>query len=82
MVAADWDEDPCWTLPRILTLIGRMFHLTVSIATVWGTLRRAGHTPQQPIHSAAERGEQAIDQFKRYQWPAAKGPRTSASPSR
>jgi|SRR3954452_5164405 transposase len=73
--AAGWDEDQRWTLARVRTLIGRMFHLTVSIATVWETLRRAGYTPQQPIGRAAERDEQAIEHFTRYQWPAVKGSR-------
>ncbi|MBO3741625.1 winged helix-turn-helix domain-containing protein [Actinoplanes flavus] len=84
--AAGWNEDQRWTLARVRTLIGRMFHLTVSIATVWETLRRAGYTPQQPISRAAERDEQAIEHFKRYQWPAVKESRAgwargSASPT-
>ncbi|MEV0903225.1 winged helix-turn-helix domain-containing protein [Actinoplanes sp. NPDC049802] len=84
--AAGWDEDQRWTLARVRTLISRMFHVTVSIATVWETLRRAGYTPQQPVHRAAERDEQAIEHFKRYQWPAVKGSRAgwargSASPT-
>ena len=76
--AAGWDEDQRWTLARVRTLIGRMFHLTVSIATVWETLHRAGYTLQQPIHRAVERDEQAIDHFKRYQWPAVKDDMHSA----
>lgn len=84
--AAGWDTDQRWTLARVRTLIGRMFHITVSIATVWETLRRAGYTPQQPISRAVERDEQAIAHFKRYQWPAVKGSRAgwargSASPT-
>jgi transposase len=73
--AAGWDEDQRWALARVRTMIGRMFHVTVSIATVWETLRRVGYTPQQPISRAAERDEQAIEHFKRYQWPAVKGAR-------
>ena len=69
---AGWDEDQRWTLARIRTLIGRMFHLTVSIATVAETLHRAGLSPQQPIHRAAERDERAIEHWMRYQWPAVK----------
>lgn len=84
--AAGWDEDQRWTLARVRTLIGRMFHISVSIATVWETLRRAGYTPQQPIGRAAERDEAAIEHFKRYQWPAVKESRAgwvrgSASPT-
>ncbi|GAA0467086.1 hypothetical protein Aca07nite_71540 [Actinoplanes capillaceus] len=70
--AAGWDEDQRWTQARVRTMIGRMFHVTVSIATVWEMLRRAGYTPQQPISRAAERDEQAIEHFKRYQWPPVK----------
>jgi transposase len=44
--AAGWNEDQRWTLARVRTLIGRMFHITVGTATVWETLRRAGCTPQ------------------------------------
>lgn len=84
--AAGWDEDQRWTLARVRTMIGRMLHLTVSIATVWETLHRAGYTPQQPILRAAERDEQAIEHFKRHQWPAVKESRAgwargSASPT-
>ena len=73
--AAGWVEDQRWTLSRVRTLIGRMFHKTVALSTVWYVLRRAGFTPQQPITRAAERDEQAIAHWRRYQWPAVKGPR-------
>lgn len=84
--AAGWDEDQRWTLARVRTMIGRMFHVTLSIATVSETLRRAGYTPQQPVLRAAERDEAAIAHFARYQWPAVKGSRAgwargSASPT-
>jgi hypothetical protein len=39
---------------------------------VWYVLRRAGFTPQQPVTLAAERDEQAIEHWRRYQWPAVK----------
>ena len=70
--AAGWDEDQRWTLARVRTLIGRMFHVTVSITTAWEVLRRAGFTPQQPIQRAVERDEPAIDHWRRHQWPAVK----------
>jgi transposase len=73
--AAGWVEDQRWTLSRVRILIGRMFHKTVALSTVWYVLRRAGFTPQQPIARAAERDEQAIEHWRRYQWPAVKGPR-------
>src|SRR6266496_3547257 len=73
--AAGWVEDQRWTLSRVRTLIGRMFHKTVALSTVWYVLRRAGFTAQQPIMRAAERDEQAIAHWRRYQWPAVKGSR-------
>jgi transposase len=70
--AAGWAEDQRWTLARIRTLIGRMFHVSVSIATVSQILHRAGFSPQQPIQRAAERDETTIEHWRRYQWPAVK----------
>ncbi|GAA2714815.1 winged helix-turn-helix domain-containing protein [Actinoplanes palleronii] len=84
--AAGWTEDQRWTLARIQTVIGRMFHLTLSVPTVWQVLRRAGFSPQQPISRAAERDESAIAHWRRHQWPAVKESRAgwtrgSASPT-
>jgi putative transposase len=84
--AAGWDEDQRWTLARVRTLIGRMFHRTLAISTVAEILHRAGYSPQQPIVRAAERDEPAIEHWRRYQWPAVKGSRAgwargSASPT-
>ena len=70
--AAGRVEDQRWTLSRVRTPIGRMFHKRVALSTVWYVLRRAGFTPQQPITRTAERDEQAIAHWRRYQWPAAK----------
>lgn len=84
--AAGWVEDQRWTLARVCTMIGRMFHTTVAVSTAWELLHRAGFTPQQPIARAVERDEQAIEHWKRYQWPAVKESRAgwvrgSASPT-
>ena len=73
--AAGWDEDQRWTLARVRTVIGRMFHITLAISTVAEILHRAGFSPQQPIQRAAERDEPAIEHWKRHQWPAVKGSR-------
>jgi transposase len=70
--AAGWAEDQRWTLARVCTLIGRMFHVTVSVTTAWQILHRARFSPQQPIARAAERDEQAIERWRRHQWPAVK----------
>jgi transposase len=83
---AGWVEDQRWTLARVAALIRRMFHRTLSLQAVSVLLRREGWTPQQPVHRAAERDEQAIEHWRRYQWPAVKGARAgwargSASPT-
>jgi transposase len=70
--ASGWDEDQRWTLARVRTVIGRMFHLTLAISTVAEILHRAGFSPQQPIQRAAERDEPAIEHWRRHQWPAVK----------
>ena len=46
--AAGWVGDQRWTLSRVRTLIGRRFHKTVALATVWYVLRRAGFTGNNP----------------------------------
>lgn len=43
--AAGWDADQRWTLARVPTLIGRMFHITLAISTVAEVLHRAGYSP-------------------------------------
>ena len=70
--AAGYGEDQRWTLARVVALIATMFHVRVGITTAWQAMRRLGYTPQLPIHRAAERDEQAIAHWRRYQWPAVK----------
>ncbi len=70
--AAGYGEDHRWTLVRVVALIATMFHLRVSISTAWQAMRRLGYTAQLPIHRAVERDEQAIAEWRRYQWPALK----------
>jgi transposase len=84
--AAGYGEDQRWTLIRVVALIATMFHLRVGITTAWQAMRRLGYTAQLPIHRAAERDEQAIAAWRRYQWPALKesppdGARGSVSPT-
>ena len=84
-VAAGYGADQRWTLVRVVALIATMFHVRVGITTAWQAMRRLGYTAQMPVHRAAERDEQAIADWRRYQWPALKeslpaGARGSASP--
>lgn len=73
--AAGWTEDQRWTLARVARLIGRMFHVSYSLKGVALLLHRMGWSPQMPMHRAAERDEQAITEWRKTTWPAAKGSR-------
>jgi transposase len=55
-----WDEDRRWTLARVATLIGRLFHVRYTLRGTSYLLHRLGCTPRVPIHRAAERDGQAI----------------------
>ncbi len=70
--AAGYGEDQRWTLVRVVALMATIFHLRVSVTTAWQAMRRLGYTAQLPIHRAVERDEQAIADWRRYQWPALK----------
>jgi transposase len=70
--AAGYGADQRWTLIRVVALIATMFHVRVGITTAWQAMRRLGYTAQMPIHRAAERDEQAIADWRRYQWPVLK----------
>ena len=70
--AAGYADDQRWTLARVVALIATMFHLRVGITTAWQAMRRLGYTAQLPIHRAIERDEQAIEHWRRYQWPSLK----------
>jgi transposase len=79
-------QDQRWTLTRVAALIAAMFGRRLSLQTVSVLLHRMGYRPQQPAHRAAERDEQAIAGWRRWQWPAVKGSRAgwargSASPT-
>ncbi len=84
--AAGFEQDPRWTLARIRTLIGAMFHVRVGITTVWQAMGRLGYTAQLPARRAVERDEETIARWRRYTWPGLKESppdwaRGSASPT-
>lgn len=86
LAAHGWEEGGGWTLARITTLIGRMFHLGYTVQGVSKLLRRQGWSAQVPAHRASERDETAIEAWKNEVWPQMKdrgGPgRTPTSASR
>ncbi|MFB7114501.1 winged helix-turn-helix domain-containing protein [Streptomyces sp. NPDC056291] len=72
--------DQRWTLTRIKTLIGRLFHVSYTIEGTWRVLKRHGWSWQQPARRAIERDDDAVEVWKKEIWPRVRGPRRSAVP--
>ncbi|WP_455568809.1 IS630 family transposase [Streptomyces exfoliatus] len=53
--------DQRWTLARIKTLIGRLFHVSYTVEGTWRLLKRHGWSWQQPARRAIERDDQAVE---------------------
>jgi transposase len=70
--AAAGYSDQRWTLARVAGLIATMFGRRLSLQTVSVLLHRMGWSPQQPVHRAVERDEEAIAGWRRRRWPAVK----------
>jgi transposase len=68
-----WDQDQRWTLARVATLIGRLFHFRYTLRGTSYLLHRLGYVPQVPIHRAAERDEKAIAAWKATTWVKLRG---------
>jgi len=62
-----------WTLERVTTLIGRLFHVRYTLRGTSYLLHRIGFTPQVPVHRAAERDEQAIATWRDVTWVKLRG---------
>src|ERR1700677_3878965 len=73
--------DQRWTLGRIKTLIGKLFHVGYTIEGVWKLLRRHGWSCQVPVRQALERDEEAVAVWKAEVWPDIKAPRATWAPS-
>ena len=67
--AHGWVEDQRWTLARVATVIGRRWHVSLSVSQTWRLLRQMGWTAQVPVHRAAERDEQAVATWVKETWP-------------
>ncbi|MFJ5933241.1 winged helix-turn-helix domain-containing protein [Streptomyces sp. NPDC093071] len=72
--------DQRWTLARIKTLIGRLFHVSYTVEGTWRLLKRHGWSWQQPARRAIERDDDAAEVWKKETWPRVRGPRRSAVP--
>jgi transposase len=73
--------DQRWTLGRIKTLIGKLFHVGYTVEGVWKLMRRHGWSCQVPVRQAIERDEQAIAVWKDQVWPDIKALRATWAPT-
>ena len=79
--AHGWEDGQGWTLVRITTLVGRMFHVGYTVQGVWKLLRRHGWSAQVPTRRAIERDDEAIAVWKDEVWPRIKAPRRTWAPT-
>ncbi len=68
-----WGEDQRWTLARVTTLIGRLFHVRYTLRGTSYLLHRIGYTPQVPAHGAVERDEDTIAAWRAVTWAKVRG---------
>jgi transposase len=71
-LAHGFADDQRWTLSRVKTLIGRLFHVGYTVQGTWKLLRRHGWSCQVPVRQAMERDEAAIAVWKAQVWPETK----------
>lgn len=67
--------DQRWTLARIRTLIGWLFHVSYTVEGTWLLLKRHGWSWQQPARRAIERDDAAVDVWRKETWPRVRAPR-------
>ena len=65
--------DQRWTLARVATVIGRLFHLRYTPRGTAYLRHRMGWSPQVPRHRVAERDEDAIAQWRTLTWAKVRG---------
>ena len=80
-LAHGYAGDQRWTLGRIKTLIGRLFHVGYTVEGTWKLMRRHGWSCQVPVRQALERDEEAVAVWKEQVWPDIKGWRAIWAPS-
>ncbi len=66
-------QDQRWTLARVATLIGRLFHVRYTPRGVSYLPHRLGYAPQVPIHRAAGRDEAKIAAWCAVTWAKVRG---------
>ena len=80
-LAHGFAHDQRWTLGRIKTLIGRLFHVGYTVEGVWKLMRRHGWSAQVPVRQAMERDDEAVAVWKDQVWPDIKAPPVTWAPS-
>lgn len=61
-----------WTCARIAQVIDRTFGVSYHPGHVWKILRSLGWSPQRPERRARERNEEAVERWRRQDWPRLK----------
>ena len=69
--AAGYDTD-LWTCRRVTALIQDRFGISYHFNHVGRLLHALGFSPQQPLRRARERDEEAIERWRREDWPRIK----------
>jgi len=70
---------PEWSCSRVKTLIERLFQVSFHVDYVGTLLHQLGWSPQMPEHRARERDEDAIERWRRVEWPGLKKEARTAS---
>ncbi|MFF4172872.1 winged helix-turn-helix domain-containing protein [Streptomyces sp. NPDC001744] len=78
-LAHGW-ADQRWTLARVKTPIGRLFHVSYTVEGTWPLLKRHGWSWQQSARRAIERDDSAVELWKKEVWPRIKAPRRPVEP--
>jgi transposase len=78
-VAHGWPDER-WTLARVRTLIGRMFHKSYSDPGVCLLLHRHGWSPQVPARRAVQRDDEAVATWVKEVWPTVEQRRRRSMP--
>ena len=69
--AAGYDAD-LWTCRRVTALVERRFGVSYHFNHVGRLLHALGFSPQKPLRRARERDEEAIERWRREDWPRIK----------
>jgi transposase len=80
-LAHGFANDQRWTLGRIKTLIGKLFHVGYPPEGVWKLMHRHGWSCQVPVRQALERDEEAVAVWKAEVWPEIKEWRATWAPT-